>query len=150
MIIWKIQYFGVQAQSWARHPYHQKLAKSYIRSSQKLSHEIVQKKARIRRQWFISMRMYEKSESEVVARNRAKKGSNLPPMIYFHAHVVWEIENRFSMAVFTNFAASLARQPSTVLLAPRLNKFFQNFVMKIPNCKTVTKKIKIFFIFFER
>ena len=34
------------------------------------------------------------------------------------------MENRFSMAVFTNFAATLARQPAAASLAPRSNKTF--------------------------
>ena len=58
------------------------------------------------------------------------------------------------MAVFTNFAASLARQPSAALLAPRLNKsvlsyyFFgfetANFqISKIHTPKTFDSKVAV-------
>ena len=38
--------------------------------------------------------------------------------IYFHTHVSWK---GISLVVFTNFAATLATQPSAASLAPRLN-----------------------------
>ena len=106
-----------------------------IRPSE-MSHEKQKKEAQICRRWFISTRMYiGKCDFWVVARKAEKRGPNSPPLIYFHAQVYWKIwllssrtksrkkrpkfaavdlfsrasiENRFSMAVFTNFAATLA------------------------------------------
>ena len=114
-----------------------------------MSQENQKKEAQIRRRWFISTRMYiGKCDFWVVSRKLEKIGPNSPPLIYFHAHVYWKmwflscrtkirknrpkfaavdlfprasLEKRFSKAVFTNFAATLARQPAAASLAPRLN-----------------------------
>ena len=55
-------------------------------------------------------------------RKSNKKGPNLPARFIFPRMYVWKFARRIFVAVFTNFAATLARQPSAASLAPRLNK----------------------------
>ena len=56
-------------------------------------------------------------------RKSNKKGPNLPARFIFTRMYVWKFAKRIFVAVFTNFAATLARQPSAASLAPRLNYF---------------------------
>ena len=65
-----------------------------------------------------------------IARNGMKKGINMPAR-FISARMYTELQIGIFVAVFTNFAVTLARQPSAASLAPRLN--YHSFEMLI--CK---------------
>ena len=117
MIIWSIQYFGVQARRAAWQP------KVIFES-----HEIAPKCPK-----FAASDLFPRActyyRTKFWSRMKSHQNvPNFPPVIFLTRMYVW-----ISMAVFTTFAATLARQPAAASLAPRLNKIQHPKIVKNNN-----------------
>ena len=110
MIIWSIQYFGVRARrgAWPRN--------------------VVLELHKFAPKWpkFVASDLFPRASSTdgsfEVAQNRTKMSQICRRWFIFTRMYMWIL-----MAVFTNFAATLARQPAAASLAPRSNKLQNTF-----------------------